>query len=525
MDTSNYGQGQEGTLADLHKKRFDARSQRNLVERIGLGCFFCWLWTAMQNPTVPTGARADDAFYFTHWTIILVSAVATLATIVIAERLLRERSSYLFSKRATIILLAVYALAVYFPLLSGFSDHLHHTAATVATSTLSTWFFVRWGMSIGPRGPRKLISAASFALALAFALAIALYELPIQVTDAIVSLLPFFSAATMPPAVDKPKEITVPGSGFSTLTAKSASLKFFGTLLIQGMAFGLLHYLYGTVVLEKCSDPYCPLRHIQPLFPISVQDFYGFVSIAGLALAAGIILIAIKALHLNFRKLLYVVGFPLMALGFLIIGSDDGLRIAEGINHASGLNFVYGEVIYVSGYYYVIVIAWALCAHLGRTGKESYAATYAWSGLSLFGGQLIGFMLSALAAFFEVSRSNLCFFTLFALMLSSLLIVTNDSLWAEWGGVKPSESDTMGSFKRACAAIGDSHSLTPRELEVFNLVAHGRSMAHIAESLVISRDTVKTHCRNIYQKLGVHSQQEAINLVEAEIAVERDQRM
>ena len=511
-------------MADMHRGRFTAASRRGMLERLGLGCFFCWLWTAMQNPTVPAGARADDSFYFTHWTVILVSAVVSLAIIVVMQQFFRDGSARLFSRKASAVLLAAYALALAFPMLAGFASHLHHPAATIAASALSTWMFVRWGTSIGPRGPRELISISSFALVFAFVLAIGLYELPLQITDALVSLLPFLSVAVMPPPEEKPRETSAPESSPSAASARSASLKFFGTLLIQGMAFGLLHYLYGTVVLEKCSDPYCPLRHIQPLFPISVEDFYGFVSIAGLALAAGIILIAIKALHLNFRKLLYVVGFPLMALGFLVIGSDAGLRVADGISHASGLNFVYGEVIYVSGYYYVIVIAWALCAHLGRTGKKSYATTYAWSGLSLFGGQLIGFLLSALAAVFEVSRSNLCFFTLFALMLSSLLIVTNDSLWAEWGGVKPSETETMGSFRRACAAIGDAHGLTPRETEVFNLVAHGRSMAHIAESLVISRDTVKTHCRSIYHKLSVHSQQEAINLVEAEMAIERDQR-
>jgi len=33
---------------------------------------------------------------------------------------------------------------------------------------------------------------------------------------------------------------------------------------------------------------------------------------------------------------------------------------------------------------------------------------------------------------------------------------------------------------------------------------------------VLSRNTVKTHVQNIYAKLGVHSQQELIDLVEAE---------
>lgn len=512
-------------MVDTQRGLFANTLRQTMLKRVGLGCFFCWLWTAMQNPTAPAGARTSDSFYFTHWIIVLVSAVATFATIAATERLLKQGAARLLSKRATIIALAAYALSLGFPLLAGFSDDLLHPVAVIATGALSAWLFVRWGTSIGPNGPRELIALSSFALMFAFILAIALYELPAQITQAIVALLPFASAAALQSSNEKPREAASSDEEPTATSAKSASLKFFGTLLIQGMAFGLLHYLYGTVVLEKCDDPYCPLRHLQPLFPISVEDFYGFVSIIGLALAAGIILVAIKALRLNFRKLLYVVGFPLMALGFLIIGSDAGLRVAKGVNHASGLNFVYGEVIYVSGYYYVIVIAWALCAHLGRTGKESYTSTYTWSGLSLLGGQLIGFLLSALTTLLEVSRSNLCFLTLFALMLSSLLIVTNDTLWAEWGGVKPSEAETMGTFRRACASIADAHGLTPRETEVFNLVVHGRSMAHIAESLVISRDTVKTHCRSIYHKLGIHSQQEAINLVEAEMSIERDQRM
>lgn len=34
------------------------------------------------------------------------------------------------------------------------------------------------------------------------------------------------------------------------------------------------------------------------------------------------------------------------------------------------------------------------------------------------------------------------------------------------------------------------------------------------EKFVISRNTVKMHVRNIYAKLGVHSKQEVIDLVE-----------
>jgi DNA-binding CsgD family transcriptional regulator len=47
--------------------------------------------------------------------------------------------------------------------------------------------------------------------------------------------------------------------------------------------------------------------------------------------------------------------------------------------------------------------------------------------------------------------------------------------------------------------------LTQRERQVAELLGEGRSNAEIAHALFISADTVKTHCRRIYAKVGVRS--------------------
>jgi DNA-binding NarL/FixJ family response regulator len=44
-------------------------------------------------------------------------------------------------------------------------------------------------------------------------------------------------------------------------------------------------------------------------------------------------------------------------------------------------------------------------------------------------------------------------------------------------------------------------TLSPRELEILEYVARGMSNAEIADELVISLATVKTHVRNVLQKL------------------------
>jgi DNA-binding NarL/FixJ family response regulator len=55
------------------------------------------------------------------------------------------------------------------------------------------------------------------------------------------------------------------------------------------------------------------------------------------------------------------------------------------------------------------------------------------------------------------------------------------------------------------ASISDEDSLTSRELEVLRLVARGASNMQIAEDLVISVNTVKSHLKNILAKLQLEN--------------------
>ncbi len=65
-----------------------------------------------------------------------------------------------------------------------------------------------------------------------------------------------------------------------------------------------------------------------------------------------------------------------------------------------------------------------------------------------------------------------------------------------------------------CAAVVAQYGLSAREADVLGLLARGRDAAYIADELVISKNTVRTHMRNIFSKTGVHSRQELIDLVE-----------
>uniref|UniRef100_A0A7C9JJ31 LuxR family transcriptional regulator n=1 Tax=Muribaculaceae bacterium Z82 TaxID=2304548 RepID=A0A7C9JJ31_9BACT len=64
--------------------------------------------------------------------------------------------------------------------------------------------------------------------------------------------------------------------------------------------------------------------------------------------------------------------------------------------------------------------------------------------------------------------------------------------------------------------LAQRHGLTPREVEVFHLLAAGYSRRYISEKLVVSQATVKTHINNIYYKLGVNKHDKLLELVERE---------
>jgi DNA-binding NarL/FixJ family response regulator len=68
-----------------------------------------------------------------------------------------------------------------------------------------------------------------------------------------------------------------------------------------------------------------------------------------------------------------------------------------------------------------------------------------------------------------------------------------------------------GNGKAAAAVVTDA-DLTPRELEVLQLLAEGLTQPQIARQLVISPRTVGTHIQNLLGKLDVHSRAQAVAL-------------
>ncbi len=71
------------------------------------------------------------------------------------------------------------------------------------------------------------------------------------------------------------------------------------------------------------------------------------------------------------------------------------------------------------------------------------------------------------------------------------------------------------SWRKKIDALAEIYDLTPRQKQIVDLYAKGRSMGFIADDFVVSISTIKTHIYHTYQKLNVHTRQELLNLIES----------
>lgn len=75
-------------------------------------------------------------------------------------------------------------------------------------------------------------------------------------------------------------------------------------------------------------------------------------------------------------------------------------------------------------------------------------------------------------------------------------------------------SSSFDRLPYTCHLIAVEYDLTRREEEILQLLVRGRTASRIAETLCITTATTRTHLRNIYAKLGVHSQQDILDMYE-----------
>lgn len=238
----------------------------------------------------------------------------------------------------------------------------------------------------------------------------------------------------------------------------------FGAVLAGGMWFGWLRWL-RTQADERVVDP---MRLYQLAFPV----------IATLAVCMPILS----------RTLLLVAAAVLHALFFLIIAF---LPVAAAANTNSTTKQVPLAVLGLFGAsaFGSVALSTGIAYLIYREGAVS-------TGTLLLCALVIIYVLAM--AYVTLQRYNHRFFDPPAVPL-----------------------DPHASLSEGCTRITELYGLTQRESDVLPLLVEGFNLHGIAEHLGVSDNTVRTHMRNLYKKLGVHSRQEVLELLEEQAGTSR----
>jgi two-component system, NarL family, response regulator LiaR len=102
------------------------------------------------------------------------------------------------------------------------------------------------------------------------------------------------------------------------------------------------------------------------------------------------------------------------------------------------------------------------------------------------------------------------------------LIAATFAVLGVWLGVKLTGKQKEIIVKEVPVAAGQGFvpderkredlSITPREMEILQLIAKGMSNREIAEKLFVSENTVKTHSSRVFDKLGARRRTQAVQL-------------
>jgi len=152
---------------------------------------------------------------------------------------------------------------------------------------------------------------------------------------------------------------------------------------------------------------------------------------------------------------------------------------------------------------------------------------------------VIGFSILAMVAMLALGYASYLGGTIAFIIVLLLTFVFTDSdikfilTWREKGSTRDKSGDASDSSEQGAAnktrseaaqgagdslheqalALDPSCGLSLRELEVLEMFAQGRSANWIAAELTVSKNTVRSHLRTIYVKLGIHTRQELLDLL------------
>lgn len=279
----------------------------------------------------------------------------------------------------------------------------------------------------------------------------------------------------------------------------------------------------GVVVILGCLGVCVVLNEVLRIVatPLAADDFSRVGSLTqfgGLLLSAAAlvsVLVSKKPFSFNAMALVLV---PLMVAGFLsfLVFSESG---------SLSMFILLG-----AGYWCLNLLVWiALCNVVHRTqvsAVQSFALFYGIIQVAILLAKPIGDWALRYLSVTSSGLSLIVSIAVLAVVIAALLLLRDRKITSLFVADGPDREQPATQEEEVSGSTGDrfnpewltslagEYGLTPRETEVFLLLARGRSLPVIREELSIATGTAQTHIRHIYEKMGIHSRQEFFDCIE-----------
>lgn len=167
---------------------------------------------------------------------------------------------------------------------------------------------------------------------------------------------------------------------------------------------------------------------------------------------------------------------------------------------------------------YMVLGLTAMAAHVNLSKMSPIRTFSRWRSM-----HYLGLLLGAGAAYcvmvWDATQAGMLIVCI-TFVICALSLVSYKPRYPEMGfdteTDEPTQENARGTWNQRCKSIARRYKLSDRQQEILMLIANGRNAKYIEQELTISLSTVQTHIRNIYRKLGIHSRQELIDMIEDE---------
>lgn len=129
-------------------------------------------------------------------------------------------------------------------------------------------------------------------------------------------------------------------------------------------------------------------------------------------------------------------------------------------------------------------------------------------------GKGLGFVVAGQLHDSAASTPALALIMVVAVIIASIVLIQDRNVVDKFSW----REQNVDPRNAACAHIAEEHHLTPKEGQVFLMLAQKRDTAQIAEELFLAQSTVRVHTSSIYKKLGVHSRKELDKLIDCQMS-------